>query len=125
MSKRLRSIVESMNIRPGDDVLEIGCGQGVAATIICEQLTTGHYVAIDRSKKMIDAAVRRNQRHIESGKAEFHIAEVLGFHPGPQRFDKILAVRVGLLHRDTGAARRHIEAWLKRHGKMFLIYDEP
>lgn len=127
MSERLRTIVEAMGIRPGDLVLEIGCGHGLAATLICEKLTTGRLVAIDRSKKMIDAAIRRNRKYVEAASAEFHLADVLNFDPGPRRFDKILAVRVGLFHRDAAAAkaRSHIQKWLKRGGKMFLVYDEP
>lgn len=127
MSERQRTIVESMKIRPGDRVLEIGCGHGLAATFICEKLTTGRLVAIDRSKKMVDAAIRRNRQYVDSGTAEFHHADVLDFDPGRTRFDKILAVRVALFHRDdaAAAARRHIKAWLARTGKTFLIYDEP
>lgn len=103
MSERLRSIVESMATRPGDDVLEIGCGHGVAAAMICEKLATGRLVAIDRSRKMIDASVRRNGKYIEAGIAEFRVADVLDYDPGPRRFDRILAVRVGLFHRGRGS----------------------
>lgn len=56
MSERLLAIVEGMHIRPDDQVLEIGCGHGVAASFICERLRRGHLVAIDKSKKMIAAA---------------------------------------------------------------------
>ena len=127
MSERLRTIVEAMKIRPGDRILEIGCGHGLAATYICEKLKTGRLVAIDRSKKMIDAAIRRNRQYVDSGTAEFHHADVLNFDPGPIRFDKILAVRVALFHRGdaAAAARSHIKAWLTQTGKTCLIYDEP
>jgi len=92
-----------MATRPGDDVLEIGCGHGVAAAMICEKLATGRLVAIDRSRKMIDASVRRNGKYIEAGIAEFRVADVLDYDPGPRRFDRILAVRVGLFHRGRGS----------------------
>lgn len=116
-----------MAIRPGDRILEIGCGHGVAATLICEKLKSGRLVAIDRSKKMIDAAIRRNRRFVDARRAEFHTADALNFHPGRARFDKILAVRVRLFHRDAAAtkARERLSQWLKQDGKLFLIYDEP
>jgi hypothetical protein len=48
MSDRLRAIVEQMEVRPDDRVLEFGCGHGVAATFVCERLESGHLTAADR-----------------------------------------------------------------------------
>lgn len=115
-----------MRIRPDDMVLEIGCGHGVAAGFACEQLQGGgHLVAIDRSQKMIAAATRRNLAQVESGRAEFHVVDMLRFDPGARRFDKILAVRVGLFHRDAAMAHALAQKWLAPGGKIFAIYDEP
>lgn len=50
-----------MSIGPSDTILEIGCGQGAAASFICKSLSDGTIVAIDRSEKMICAAEKRNQ----------------------------------------------------------------
>jgi ubiquinone/menaquinone biosynthesis C-methylase UbiE len=90
-------------------VLEIGCGQGVAATYVLERLDRGHLTAIDRSPKMIEAAERRNADDVEAGKAEFLVAELDAFQPGDRRFDKIFAVRVGLFHRDPERANAIVE----------------
>jgi cyclopropane fatty-acyl-phospholipid synthase-like methyltransferase len=125
MSERLRSIVEAMHVRPQDAVLEIGCGHGVAASFVCDRLRSGHLLAIDRSKKMIAAAIRRNKQHVEAGKAEFLTADLLDFDPGKRKFDKIFAVRVGLFHREATMARGVIEKWLAPRGKIFIVYDEP
>jgi cyclopropane fatty-acyl-phospholipid synthase-like methyltransferase len=125
MTDRLRAIVEAMKVRPGDRILEIGCGHGVAASYICERLSSGHLVAIDRSRKMIAAAAARNKAAIASGTAEFHVADFLSYDPGRQRFDKILAVRVRAFHVDADHARSIVLPWLAPRGKLFAVYDEP
>ena len=71
VSERLRAVVDGLDIRPGDRILEIGCGHGVAASLVCERLGDGRLTAVDRSAKMIDAAARRNAAHTDAGRAEF------------------------------------------------------
>jgi ubiquinone/menaquinone biosynthesis C-methylase UbiE len=93
-------VVVQLEIRPNDRVLEMGCGQGMAATLVCERLEAAHLTAVDRSPKMIEAGTRRNAAHIEAGKAEFLVATLEELDLADRRFDKIFAVRVGLFHRD-------------------------
>lgn len=125
MSDRLRTIVERMRLRPADNVLEIGCGHGIAAEYICRQLAGGHLLAIDRSPKMIEAATRRNAAHVADGKAEFLVAQFEAFVPGARRFDRILAVRVGLFRREPERARALAARWLAPGGQLFVEYDTP
>ncbi len=125
MSERLRSVVEQLDIRPDDRVLEIGCGHGVAATLVCERLEGGHLTAVDRSAKMIQAATRRNARYIEAGRAEFLVATLEDLDLGDRCFDKIFAVRVGLFHRDPERARGTVERWLAPGGSLFVFFDQP
>jgi ubiquinone/menaquinone biosynthesis C-methylase UbiE len=124
-SERLRRIVDELAVRPGDHVLEIGCGHGVAATLICERLTTGRYTAIDRSPKMIDAAARRNAAFVEAGTAEFLVATLEDAHLGDRRFDKVLAVRVGLFHREPERAHDLAARWLAPGGTVLAAFDPP
>ena len=125
MSERVRKVVEKLDVRPDDRILEIGCGHGVAATLVCERLEGGHLTAIDRSAKMIEAATRRNASHIEAGKAEFIACDLEGFDPEDRRFDKVFAVRVGLFHREPERARSIAERWLAPGGELFVFFDEP
>jgi ubiquinone/menaquinone biosynthesis C-methylase UbiE len=125
VSERLRSIVEQLDIRPHDRVLEIGCGHGVAATLVCERLEGGHLTAIDRSPKMIEAATRRNAARIAAGKAEFLVATLEDLDLGDRRFDKVFAVRVGLFHREPDRARSIAERWLAPGGAVFAFFDPP
>lgn len=125
VSERLRSIVQRLDVRPADRVLEIGCGHGVAATFVCERLQEGRLTAVDRSPKMIEAAGRRNATFVEAGKAEFLVAALEDLDLGDRCFDKVLAVRVGLFHREPDRARRLVERWLAPGGAVLACFDPP
>jgi ubiquinone/menaquinone biosynthesis C-methylase UbiE len=125
MSDRIASFVEAMNVQPNDRILEIGCGHGLAASLICEKLATGRYLAIDRSPKMIAAAAKRNTAFVSAGLAAFSVAALESCDLGKDRFDKILAMRVRLFHDKPAEARRLAERWLAPGGKLFVEYDEP
>jgi ubiquinone/menaquinone biosynthesis C-methylase UbiE len=125
MSDRLRRIVDGLGIRPGERVLEIGCGHGVAATFVCERLDGGRLTAVDRSAKMIEAAARRNAAFVEAGTAEFLVAELEEMDLGDRRFDTIFAVRVGLFHREPERARALAERWLAPGGRLHAVFDPP
>jgi ubiquinone/menaquinone biosynthesis C-methylase UbiE len=125
VSERLRVVVDELGIRPGDRVLEIGCGHGVAATLVCDRLEGGRLTAVDRSPKMIEAAARRNASSVRAGRAEFLVAELEDLNLGERRFDKVFAVRVGLFHREPERARRLVEPWLAPGGEIRAFYDGP
>jgi ubiquinone/menaquinone biosynthesis C-methylase UbiE len=125
VSDRLRRIVEGLGLRPSDRVLEIGCGHGVAATLVCERLVGGAYTAVDRSPKMVEAARRRNEEHIAAGRAEFLVMALEALELGERRFDVIFAARVGLFHREPERARALAEPWLAPGGRLVVAYDAP
>jgi ubiquinone/menaquinone biosynthesis C-methylase UbiE len=125
MTERLKAIVEQLGIRPDDRVLEIGCGHGVAATMVCERLDGGRLTAIDRSAKMIEAAAQRNAAYVEAGKAEFFVSTLEDADLGDRRFDVVFAVRVALFDREPERAHALVEPWLAPGGRVHAFYDAP
>lgn len=120
MSARLEAIVAELGIRPRDRVLEIGCGHGVAATLVCERLDGGEYTGVDRSAKMVAAARSRNAAYAN---ADFVVASLEDLDLQDRRFDVIFAVRVGLFHRDPQLAHALAERWLAPDGEIRAFYD--
>jgi ubiquinone/menaquinone biosynthesis C-methylase UbiE len=117
VSDRLRRVVDRLDLRPGDRVLEIGCGHGVAATYVLER--GARLTAIDRSPKMIEAASRRNAAYVDAGTAEFLVADLEDLDLGDRRFDTIFAVRVRRFHAEPQLAER----WLAPGGRIVSEYD--
>lgn len=118
MSERLRAVVEELGIGPRDRVLEIGCGHGVAATYVCERLDGGRYTGVDRSAKMVEAAVKRNA---DFAFAEFLVMKLELLDLGERRFDVVFAVRVRRFHAEPELA----DPWLAPGGRVHSVYDSP
>ncbi|HLT11382.1 MAG TPA: class I SAM-dependent methyltransferase [Micromonosporaceae bacterium] len=123
---RARWAVQNLDVEPDDLVLEIGCGRGAAAALVCERLTTGRIVAIDRSPVMVTFAQRRNQRCLAAGRAEFLAVALADFNPGRQRFGKIFAVNVSAFWLGPALEElRHLQRLLARGGAIYLCYEQP
>jgi SAM-dependent methyltransferase len=82
---RLQDVVDPLELQPDNRVLEIGCGHGVAATLVCERLVTGRLTAVDRSARMIAAAEHRNATYVEDGRAEFLLRDLEALDLGERR----------------------------------------
>lgn len=125
-AERLVWAVDVLAAGPGDRLLEIGCGRGVAVSLVCERLVGGTITAIDRSPKMIEAASKRNADHVAAGVATFETATPLDADLGDSRFDKIFAVNVGMFWRqrpvrELSVVREHVAS----EGRLFLFHEPP
>jgi cyclopropane fatty-acyl-phospholipid synthase-like methyltransferase len=107
LGDRFAWAAQTLDVAPSERLLEIGCGQGVAASLICESLSTGSITAIDRSKSMIDQAARRNREHVDAGRAVFRAVALEDADLIGGRFDKAFAINVRLFRID---AEREAEA---------------
>ena len=98
---------------------ELGCGHGVAVTLICERLRGGRIVGVDRSATMIAAGARRNEAHVAAGRAKFLTASLHEADLGDERFDKVLAVHFPPLLR--GGSDRELEVHFSVPGSGALF----
>ncbi|SHK05126.1 Methyltransferase domain-containing protein [Pseudonocardia thermophila] len=113
---------------PSEQVLEFGCGRGVAAGLVCDRLTTGTLLALDRSITAIEHTVRRNAAHVESGRLRAQCAKLdeLGSLVAPASLDAAFGVNVNLFW--TGTAEPELAALaeaLRPGGRLLLCYGAP
>ncbi len=122
--ERLGWAVEELKIAGHERLLEIGCGRGVAVSLICPLLTSGTITVIDRSAVAIGAAWQRNEEHIAAGKASFRQAALEMDEPA-QSFDMVFAVNVNLFWLDAATGLDAVRKLLVSDGKLFLFYEPP
>lgn len=123
--QRLSWAVKTLAVQPDDRILEIGCGRGVAVSLICEKLNGGQIAAIDRSAKMIEIARSRNQRCVASGKVIFQIAALHQTDFAGERFNKIFAVNVNVFWLNPVQELHAIRKLLTPEGALYLFYEPP
>lgn len=118
--------VRTLAVDPSDHLLEIGCGRGVAVSLVCEKLTDGKITAIDRSAAMVKIAERRNRRHVGSGRAVLRAVPLDEWDPGPERFNKIFAINVSLFWLSPAAKELDlVTRALTPDGALYLFYQQP
>jgi SAM-dependent methyltransferase len=117
--------VKMLNIDPADQVLEIGCGHGLAVPLVCERLGPGMLTAIDRSKKMIAAALERNRALVDAGRVQFEAVALANADYARHRFSKIFAINVNLFWLDLSPEFVIVRQLLRPGGALYLIYEPP
>ncbi|BDB58228.1 MULTISPECIES: SAM-dependent methyltransferase [Rhodococcus] len=131
LSPRLAEIVAALPLEPHLRVLEIGCGPGAAARAVAERLTTGHILAIDRSRAAIDQLISSSGDLIASGRLSARRAAIEDFvvGKGEEPFDLVFAIRVGALdgrHPEAGrVALERIAAATRPDARLFVDGGDP
>ena len=122
-SERFVWAVETLALDPSDRVLEVGCGHGVAVSLVCERLTSGRITAIDRSEKMIEMAARRNREHVAHGRAVLRTTALENADLGTERFDKVFAFNVAPFWLKPKEALAVVRRHLAPGGTVYVFWD--
>ena len=115
-----------LRVEPGDRLLEIGCGRGLAVGLVCERLVGGTITAIDHSATAIAAARSRNAAHVAAGRASFETVALADVDLPPAAFDKVFAVNVNLFWvRPAVAEVAVVMRLLRPTGTVHLLFEPP
>lgn len=121
---RIRWAVDLMEVRPDDQILEIGCGPGAGAEAICERLETGRLFAIDRSESGVDRTRRRNQKHVDAGRLTVRQIDLATLRVPVKRLTKVFAFNVNLFWvRDCADEVALLHERVVPGGAVYLFYE--
>jgi ubiquinone/menaquinone biosynthesis C-methylase UbiE len=84
--------IDQLAVRPGDHVLEIGFGPGLAVQALARRARNGYIDGVDVSPLMVEQATRRNAAMVKAGRVRLRAGSVSALPFDAGRFDKVLAV---------------------------------
>lgn len=108
-----------------DQILEIGCGNGILTQLIALQLNTGSITAVDRSKSAIKQAEKRNAGLIHEGKVNLITGDFAKASFPQHHFDKMLAFNVNIFWKGSDKDFQLICHCLKPSGRLYIFYETP
>jgi trans-aconitate methyltransferase len=121
---RIKWAVELIDVQPNDNVLEIGCGPGYAAELICQRLQTGKLFAIDRSESGVDRTKRRCAPHVESGRLTVRQIDLATLRVPVKRLHKVFAFNVNLFWvRECADEIALLHERVLPGGAVYLFYE--
>ena len=121
---RIRWAVDLMDVQPADHVLEIGCGPGAGAELICSKLQTGKMFAIDRSESGVDRTKRRNAKFVEACRLTVRQIDLATLRVPVKRLNKVFAFNVNLFWvRECPDEIALLHERVLPGGAVFLFYE--
>jgi SAM-dependent methyltransferase len=123
-STRIEWALELLAAGPDDDLLEFGCGSGVAAERLLG-LGPRSLLAIDRSGTAVGAARRRLADQIQGGRVRVERRELAAL-PADRSFTAALGINVNLFWTGPAVAECQVlRAALGPPGRLLLVYEAP
>ncbi len=113
-------VIELLDLRPDDKVLEVGFGPGVAIQLMLHRVPAGSIAGIDQSQEMLRQAAARNGDALRSGRADLRCGSAERLPFADETFDKALAINSMRAWPDAGAGLREIRRVLK-HGANVVL----
>lgn len=103
-------------LKPGDSVLDLGCGQGVLQRSLPPKV---EYVGVDASPSLIQSAKKKSNR-------PFYVSDItkpLTIQEGPFSHATLILVTQNLEHSE--AAFKNAATHLKPNGKLLIVLNHP
>lgn len=115
-------VLDALDIRAGDRVLEIGTGSGHALREAARRAAGGRVVGVDVSELMVELAQRVNREAIARGSVRVMTADADALALQPQSLDRVFSVNCVYFWRDVDAVLAKLASSLASGGKLVLAF---
>lgn len=112
-----------LNLKPMDNILEIGYGPGVTFKGIADKLPVGFITGIDHSAIMLEQATKRNRKHIANKKAELKCGTVWDLNYPENYFDIIFGSNIHFFWGNPINEFQKLNSFLKPGGKLVMVFQ--
>jgi arsenite methyltransferase len=118
MVRQRDATLQLLNLKPGERVIDIGCGPG----FLCRSMAaavglTGGVLGVDISEDLIDFATK----HEGSDRVEYRVASATALPVEPEQFDAAVSAQVIEYLPDADAALREMFRVVRPGGRAFIV----
>jgi ubiquinone/menaquinone biosynthesis C-methylase UbiE len=116
---KLERLAQSLDIKPGSTVLDVGTGTGVFVPFLLKKIgKSGHLVALDFAEEMLKKAQAKGFR----GNIDYLNADITSVPLPDEVFDAVVCYSSFPHFHDKPKALREINRLLKKGGKLFICH---
>jgi SAM-dependent methyltransferase len=117
--RRRRLATEALGPRPGQRLLDVGCGPGFHAEELAEAVGgSGAVIGVDTSETMLALARKRNRRRAQ---VEFRVGDATALPIPDESCDGLVAVQVYEYVPEIGAALKEAFRVLRPGGRIVVV----
>lgn len=117
-----RRMLEALEPKPGEIILEVGCGHGRALRSVADRILHGGVMGIDPSRVMCDVAMRHNRKAISAGRIRIERSGVDSIPAPDAAFDKAFSVHTIYFWPDLDAGLHELHRVLRPGGQLRLAF---
>ncbi len=108
-----RAVIDRLELRGDETVLDAGCGSGRVTELLLEQLPRGRVIGVDASASMIEAARER----LGQG-ADLRVADLVGLDLGAERVDVVFSTATFHWIADHDGLFRSLRGAMRAGGRL-------
>ena len=112
-----------MGVQPDDRILDIGCGGGMAVSLLSQVAREGFVTGLDYSPEMVRQATRRNRGAVERGRVELRQGDAMALPFAEGSFDKVCGIETFYFWPDPLQGLREAYRVLKVGGELAITLE--